>query len=179
MLNDSARVLLTEEQLQAKVREIAAKINEDYKDKNPMFIVILKGSFVFAADLYKYITLENSIDFMVVSSYGASAVSSGNVKIIKDVAQSIENKDVIIIEDIVDTGHTLSNLVKVLKERNPASIEICSCVDKPERREVPVDVKYKGFEIENEFIVGYGLDYDEKYRNLPFIGILKREVYEN
>ena len=178
MLNDIDRILLTEEQLQGKVKELAARINEDYKDKNPMFIVILKGSFVFAADLYKYITLENSIDFMVVSSYASSAVSSGNVKIIKDVAKSIENKDVIIIEDIVDTGHTLSNLVALLKERKPASIEICSCVDKPERRVVPVDVKYKGFEVENEFIVGYGLDYAEKYRNLPFIGILKREVYE-
>ncbi len=178
MLNDISRVLITEEELKEKVRELAERINQDYKDKNPMFIVILKGSFVFAADLYKYITLENSIDFMVVSSYASSAVSSGEVKIIKDVAQSIENKDVIIIEDIVDTGHTLNNLVKLLKERNPASVEICSCVDKPERRVVPVDVKYRGFEVENEFIVGYGLDYAEKYRNLPFIGILKKEVYE-
>lgn len=178
MLNDIKRILITEEQLKAKVVELTAKINEDYKDKDPLFIVILKGSFVFAADLFKHINLKSAIDFMVVSSYASGTESSGNVKIIKDVAQSIEGKDVIIIEDIVDTGYTLSNLVKVLKERNPASIEICSCVDKPERRVVPVDVKYKGFEVENEFIVGYGLDYAEKYRNLPFIGVLKEEVYE-
>ncbi len=178
MLNDIKRILITEEQLKAKVEELAAKINEDYKEKDPLFIVILKGSFVFAADLFKYIKLKSAIDFMVVSSYASGTESSGNVKILKDVAQSIEGKDVIIIEDIVDTGFTLSNLVKILKERKPASVEICSCVDKPERRVVSVDVKYKGFEVENEFIVGYGLDYAEKYRNLPFIGVLKEEVYE-
>lgn len=178
MLNDIKRILITEEQLKAKVKELSVKINEDYKEKDPLFIVILKGSFVFAADLFKYIKLKSAIDFMVVSSYASGTESSGNVKILKDVAQSIEGKDVIIIEDIVDTGFTLSNLVKILKERNPASVEICSCVDKPERRVVPVDVKYKGFEVENEFIVGYGLDYAEKYRNLPFIGVLKEEVYK-
>ena len=178
MLKDIKKVIISEEDLKAKVKELSAQLNKDYKDKNPLFIVILKGAFVFAADIFKYIEIPAAIDFMVVSSYAMSAESSGNVKIIKDVAQSIEGKDVIIIEDIVDTGYTLSNLVKVLKERNPASVEICSCVDKPERRVVPVDVKYKGFEVENEFIVGYGLDYAEKYRNLPFIGVLKQEVYE-
>lgn len=179
MLKDIKKILITEEQLKVKVEELAANINEDYKEKDPVFVVILKGSFVFAADLFKNIKLKAAIDFMVVSSYASGTESSGNVKIIKDLAQPIEGKDIIIIEDIVDTGYTLNNLVKILKERNPASIEICSCVDKPERRVVPVDVKYKGFEVENEFIVGYGLDYAEKYRNLPFIGVLKEEVYGN
>lgn len=178
MLNDIKKILVTEEELKLKVKELSARLNEDYKSKNPLFIVILKGAFVFAADIFKYIEIPAAIDFMVVSSYASGTESSGNIKIIKDVAQSIEGKDVVIIEDIVDTGYTLSNLVKLLKERNPASVEICSCVDKPERRVVPVDVKYKGFEVENEFIVGYGLDYAEKYRNLPFIGVLKEEVYE-
>ena len=177
MLEDIKKVLITEDQLKAKVAEISAKINRDYKDKKPFFIVILKGAMVFAADVFKNIDLYAEIDFMVVSSYGSGTESTGKVNIKKDVATSIEGKDVIIIEDIVDTGITLNCLVAELKKRNPASIEICACVNKPSRRVVDVDVKYIGFDVENEFIIGYGLDYNEKYRNLPFIGVLKEEKY--
>ncbi len=175
--NDVKRVLITEEQLDARISELADRINEDYKGKNLLFIVILRGAFVFASDLFKKIRNMCEVDFMAVSSYGKGTESSGQVKILKDLSNPIEGKDVIIIEDILDTGITLDNLIKMLKVRNPASIEICACLNKPARRKVDIEAKYIGFDVENEFIIGYGLDYDEKYRNLPYIGVLKEEVY--
>ena len=175
---DIKKVLITEKELEEKISELADRINEDYKNKNLLFIVILRGAFVFASDLYKKIKIFSEVDFMAVSSYGSGTESTGHIKILKDLSNPIEGKDVVIVEDILDTGITLDSLVKMLKVRNPASIEICACISKPSRRKVDVQAKYIGFEVENEFIVGYGLDYNEKYRNLPYIGALKEEVYE-
>lgn len=174
---DIKKVLITEERLKERIAELANTISKDYEGKDLLFIVILRGAFVFASDLFKRIKNFCEVDFMAVSSYGSGTQSTGEVKILKDLANSIEGKDVIIVEDILDTGITLSNLIKMLKVRNPASIEICTCLNKPERRKVDIYAKYIGFDVENEFIVGYGLDYDEKYRNLPYIGALKEEVY--
>ena len=174
---DIDRVLFTEEQLQARVAEIAAQIDRDYAGKQPLLVSVLRGSFVFMADLVRRITLPCTVDFMAVSSYGAGTTSSGQVKITKDLSESIEGKDVIVVEDILDSGNTLSYLLKLLEARHPASIRLCTLLDKPERRTKPVAVQYSGFTIPDEFVVGYGLDYDEKYRNLPYIGILKPRVY--
>ena len=174
---DIAHVLFTEEQLQARVAEIAAQIDRDYAGKQPLLVSVLRGSFVFMADLVRRITLPCTVDFMAVSSYGSGTTSSGQVKIVKDLSEQIEGKDVIVVEDILDSGNTLSYLLKLLEARHPASIRLCTLLDKPERRTKPVAVQYSGFTIPDEFVVGYGLDYDEKYRNLPYIGILKPEVY--
>lgn len=174
---DIAHVLFTEEQLQARVAEIAAQIDQDYAGKQPLLVSVLRGSFVFMADLVRRITLPCTVDFMAVSSYGSGTTSSGQVKIVKDLSEQIEGKDVIVVEDILDSGNTLSYLLKLLEARHPASIRLCTLLDKPERRTKPVAVQYSGFTIPDEFVVGYGLDYDEKYRNLPYIGILKPRVY--
>ena len=174
---DIAHVLFTEEQLQARVAEIAAQIDRDYAGKQPLLVSVLRGSFVFMADLVRRITLPCTGDFMAVSSYGSGTTSSGQVKIVKDLSEQIEGKDVIVVEDILDSGNTLSYLLKLLEARHPASIRLCTLLDKPERRTKPVAVQYSGFTIPDEFVVGYGLDYDEKYRNLPYIGILKPRVY--
>ena len=174
---DIAHVLFTEEQLQARVAEIAAQIDRDYAGKQPLLVSVLRGSFVFMADLVRRITLPCTMDFMAVSSYGSGTTSSGQVKIVKDLSEQIEGKDVIVVEDILDSGNTLSYLLKLLEARHPASIRLCTLLDKPERRTKPVAVQYSGFTIPDEFVVGYGLDYDEKYRNLPYIGILKPRVY--
>ena len=174
---DIDRVLFTEEQLQAQVAEIAAQIDRDYAGKQPLLVSVLRGSFVFMADLVRRITLPCTVDFMAVSSYGSGTTSSGQVKIVKDLSEQIEGKDVIVVEDILDSGNTLSYLLKLLEARHPASIRLCTLLDKPERRTKPVAVQYSGFTIPDEFVVGYGLDYDEKYRNLPYIGILKPRVY--
>ena len=174
---DIDRVLFTEEQLQARVAEIAAQIDRDYAGKQPLLVSVLRGSFVFMADLARRITLPCTVDFMAVSSYGSGTTSSGQVKIVKDLSEQIEGKDVIVVEDILDSGNTLSYLLKLLEARHPASIRLCTLLDKPERRTKPVAVQYSGFTIPDEFVVGYGLDYDEKYRNLPYIGILKPRVY--
>ena len=174
---DIDRVLFTEEQLQARVAEIAAQIDRDYAGKQPLLVSVLRGSFVFMADLVRRITLPCTVDFMAVSSYGSGTTSSGQVKIVKDLSEQIEGKDVIVVEDILDSGNTLSYLLKLLEARHPASIRLCTLLDKPERRTKPVAVQYSGFTIPDEFVVGYGLDYDEKYRNLPYIGILKPEIY--
>ena len=170
-------ILLTEEKIKSIVKELAERINTDYAGKELLVIVILKGSFVFAADLVREIEIPLELDFMVVSSYGSGSSSSGIVKIIKDLNESIKGKHVIIIEDILDSGITLSNLMEVLKVRQPETLEICTLLNKPERRKAQVDAKYIGCDIPDEFIVGYGLDYDEKYRNLPFVGVLRPEVY--
>ena len=174
---DIDRVLFTEEQLKARVAEIAAQIDRDYAGKQPLLVSVLRGSFVFMADLVRRITLPCTVDFMAVSSYGSGTTSSGQVKIVKDLSEQIEGKDVIVVEDILDSGNTLSYLLKLLEARHPASIRLCTLLDKPERRTKPVAVQYSGFTIPDEFVVGYGLDYDEKYRNLPYIGILKPRVY--
>ena len=178
MVNDVERVLLSEEQIAEKVKEIGAQITKDYEGEKLLIITILKGSVIFAADLLREIKIPVEIDFMCLSSYGSGSESSGVVKIVKDLNEPIEGKNVLIIEDILDSGNTLSHLVKLLGTRNPKSIKIATLLDKPDRRVAHVDVAYKGFSIPDEFVIGYGLDYAEKYRNLPYVGILKREVYE-
>ena len=179
MNDDIKNVLVSEEQLKAKVAELGAQISKDYKGKNLVLVSILKGSVVFMADLMRAISIPCNIDFMVVSSYGGSnTTTSGLVKIIKDLDGDLSGKDVLIVEDILDTGVTLSNLVPMLKMRNPSSVKICTILDKPSRRKADIAPDYEGFQVPDEFVVGYGLDYDEKYRNLPYVGVLKPEVYE-
>ena len=176
--DDILKVLYSEEELKAKVKEIGAQITKDYAGKSVVVVGILKGAFVFMADLLREIKLDDvDIDFMVVSSYGSSTVSSGRVKMIKDVLVNIEGKDVIIVEDILDTGRTLAYLKQYLGIRKAASIKICTLLDKPERRVTDVKPDYYGYSIPDAFVVGYGLDYGEKYRNLPYVGILKPSVY--
>ena len=177
MKNDIKEVLFTEEQLKQKVAELGAQITADYQGKNPLIVSVLKGSYVFMADLTRRIDVPCQVDFMVVSSYGAGTKTSGEVQIIKDLENSIDGRDLIIVEDILDSGVTLSYLMKVLTARGANSIRLCTLLSKPERRKVDVPVDYLGFEIPDEFVVGYGLDYAEKYRNLPYIGILKPSVY--
>ena len=175
--HDIDHVLFSEEQLKTRVAEIAAQIDKDYEGKEPLLISILRGSFVFMADLVRQIHVPCTVDFMAVSSYGSGTVSSGQVKIVKDLSEPIEGKDILVVEDILDSGNTLSYLLKLLEARHPASIRLCTLLDKPERRTKPVAVQYSGFSIPDEFVVGYGLDYNEKYRNLPYIGVLKPSVY--
>lgn len=171
-------VLVSEEQLQKKITEMGKAISKDYKGKNLMLIGVLKGAFMFMGDLTKNIDIPLTLDFMAVSSYGSSTESSGVVRILKDLDYSIEGKDIVIIEDIIDTGLTLSYLVKNLKSRGANSVKICTLLDKPERRLVDVDIQYKGFDIPDEFVVGYGIDFAESYRNLPYVCILKEEAYK-
>jgi hypoxanthine phosphoribosyltransferase len=177
MLNQVKKVLIDEETLQKRVKELGKQITEDYRDKDLFIICILKGGVLFTSDLMKEIDLPLAIDFMAVSSYGSSTKSSGVVRIQKDLDQEIEGKDVLIVEDIIDTGLTLHYLIENLLSRKPASLKICCCLDKPERRKTDIHVDYVGFNIPDEFVIGYGLDYAEKYRNLPFIGVLSEEVY--
>ena len=178
MIKDIKKVLLTEEQILNRVREIGKNISKDYKGKDLLIVGILKGSVLFASDLLKNIDIPCEIDFMAVSSYGSSTETSGVVRILKDLDHSIEGKDIIIVEDIIDSGITLDYLLKYLKARKANSIEIVTLLTKPARRKVDIEVKYCGFEVPDEFLVGYGLDYAEKYRNLPYVGILKEEVYK-
>ena len=172
------KVLFSKEQLAKRIKELAAQLDKDYAGKTPLMVAILKGSVMFFTDLIREMTLPLEIDFMSISSYGSGVKSSGEVKMIKDLDNKIEGKDVIIVEDIVDSGYTMKYLTHLLEARNPSSIKICALLDKPSRRETDVAVDYKGFEVSNEFVVGYGLDYAARYRNIPFIGILKRSVYE-
>ena len=166
-------VLISEEELFKKTKELGARISKDYAGKEITVICVLKGGVMFMVDLVKQIDVPLKMDFMVVSSYGDEFKSSGVVKIVKDLDEPITNRHVIIVEDIIDSGRTLNYLIKILKERNPASIEICTLLDKPEQRVAKVDVKYVGFEIENHFVLGYGLDYMQLYRNLPYIAVNK------
>ncbi len=175
---DVEEILFTEEQLAEICARIGAQINEDYKDKNLLLVSVLKGSLIFMADLMRELTIPCAIDFLAVSSYGSDTKSSGEVRILKDLDQSLEGKDILVVEDILDSGNTLSFLLKTLSARNPASIRLCTLLDKPDRRTAPVHADYVGAQIEDKFIIGYGLDYAEQYRNLPYIGVLKREVYE-
>ena len=171
-------VLLSEQQIADRVRELGEQLTRDYKDKqNLLLIGVLRGVAVFFGDIMRQVDLELDIDFLSVSSYGSSTRSSGVVRILKDLDESITGRHVVIIEDIIDSGLTLSYLVRLLQERRPASLEICTLLDKPSRRLIEVPVKYVGFTIPDQFVVGYGLDYDQKFRNLPFVGVLKPEVY--
>ena len=176
---DIERVLFTQEALRHRVAELAGEINRDYAGKEPVLISVLRGSFVFMADLVRAITLPCRVDFMAVSSYGSGTSSSGQVKITKDLSDSIEDRHVIVVEDILDSGNTLSYLFQLLQARHPASIRLCTLLDKPSRRTKPIRADYTGFSVDDLFVVGYGLDYAEKYRNLPYIGILKPCVYQN
>ncbi len=175
MMTDKINVLIPEEEVNAKIKELGARISEDYAGKEVHLICILKGGVFFACELAKRITIPVSLDFMQVSSYGNASKSSGIVRIKKDLDDSMEGKEVIIVEDIIDSGRTLHYLIPVLEQRNPASIRLCALLNKPDRREKEVQIDYLGFDIPDKFVVGYGLDYAQKYRNLPFIGVVETE----
>ena len=177
MKEDVLRVLLSEDEIREKVRELGGKITADYKNSNLMLVTVLKGAVVFLADLMRQIDVPAEIDFMVVSSYGSGVKSSGVVKIVKDLDVPLAGKDILIVEDILASGLTLSYIKELLESRGPRSIRIATLLDKPSRRKVDLQADYIGFSVPDEFVIGYGLDYDEKYRNLPYIGILKPEVY--
>ena len=179
MQQDVLRVLLSEEEIRAKCKEMGARISQEYKGKNLMLVTVLKGAVVFLADLMRAIEVPAEIDFMVVSSYGSGVKSSGVVKIVKDLDVPLAGKDLLIVEDILDSGLTLSYIKELLASRGPASIKIATLLDKPSRRKVDLVADYIGFSVPDEFVIGYGLDYDEKYRNLPYIGVLRPQVYEN
>ena len=178
MNRDIDHILVSEQQLRDKVAELGAAISRDYAGRDLLLVSILKGAVVFMADLMRAVTIPCGIDFMVVSSYGgANTTTTGLVKIIKDLDQDLTGKDVLIVEDILDTGVTLSHLVPMLQMRNPNSVKICAILSKPSRRQADIEPDYKGFDVHDEFVVGYGLDYEEKYRNLPYVGVLKPQVY--
>lgn len=177
MTNDIKAVLVTAQELEARVEELGKRISGDFKGKDPLFVGVLKGSFMFMADLMRHVDIPCSVDFMAVSSYGNKSFTTGAVKINKDLSEDIENRHILLVEDILDSGITLSYLVSYLEGRRPASISIATLLDKPARRQKPVEPNYVGFEIPDAFVVGYGLDYAEKYRNLPYIGVLKPEIY--
>jgi len=178
MYSDVAQVLITEEQIRAKVRELGALISADYAETSVTLVSVLKGSLPFMADLMRSIAIPVQIDLMEVSSYGgATTETSGLVRILKDLSSSISGRDVLIVEDIIDTGLTLNYLLRYLREKGPASLRICCLLDKPARRLTEIDIEYVGFTIPDRFVVGYGLDYGERYRNLPYVGVLRPSVY--
>lgn len=177
MLKDIEKILVSEEELDKKTTELAEAISKDFAGKELILIGILKGGVVFASDLIKKINIPMEIEFMAVSSYGKESETSGVVTLKKDVDTPLKGKNVIVVEDIVDSGFTMKYLKKVFLDRKAESVKICTLLSKPSRRKVEIDLDYVGFEVPDEFVVGYGLDYDEKYRNLPFVGVLKREVY--
>ena len=178
MDQDIDHILVSEEQLRQKVAELGAQISRDYEGRDLLMVSILKGGAVFMADLMRTVTIPCAIDFMVVSSYGgANTESTGLVKIVKDLDADLSGKDVLIVEDILDTGIALSNLLPMLRLRNPSSVKLCTILSKPSRRKADIEPDYLGFEVPDEFVVGYGLDFDEKYRNLPYVGVLKPEIY--
>lgn len=178
MQKDIERIFFSEEEIKNRVKELGAQLTVDYKDKDPVIIGVLKGSFVFMADITRSIDTYCDIDFMAVSSYGSGTTTTGAVKITKDLSHDIQGRNVIIIEDILDSGVTLSYLKGYLEVRKPASIKICALLDKPARRRADINADYVGFLCPDEFIVGYGLDYAERYRNLPYIGVLKSDIYK-
>ena len=178
LVNDVAEVLITEAQVRAKVAEMAGELSRDYADRDLTLVSVLKGSLPFMADLMRAMTIPVQIDLMEVSSYGGTSTeTSGLVRILKDLSSSVEGRDVVIVEDIIDTGLTLNYLQRYLRGKNPATLRICTLLDKPARRLAPIEIDYRGFTIPDRFVVGYGLDYGEFYRNLPYIGVLKPEVY--
>ncbi len=175
-MGDKIRVMYSEEEVDQRIRELGEEISKRYEGKTLHMICVLKGGVFFMCELAKRITVPVTMDFMSVSSYGSGTKSSGIVKIVKDLDQSIEGRDVLVVEDIIDSGRTLSHLMKILNERKPASLCLCTLLDKPERREVEdVNVDYTGFKVPDEFVVGYGLDYDQLYRNLPYVGVVENE----
>lgn len=177
MLAAIEHTLISAEQIATRVTELGRQISTDYYGQEPLLVGVLRGVAVFMGDLVRAVTIPMDLDFIAISSYGNSTRSSGVVRILKDLDESVTGRHVLVIEDIIDTGLTLSYLMRTLLERRPASLEICTLLDKPARRLVDVPVKYSGFTIEDKFVVGYGLDYAQKYRNLPFIGVLKPEIY--
>ncbi|NCB73388.1 MAG: hypoxanthine phosphoribosyltransferase [Clostridia bacterium] len=177
MTNDIMKVLLTKEMIEQRVIELGRELTQKFEGSEPLFIGVLKGSYVFMADLMRHVDLKCSMDFMAVSSYGSGTTSSGAVKINKDLNEDISGRHIIIVEDILDSGVTLNYLCGYLQNRKPASITLVTLLDKPSRRKSPIKADFVGFEVPDEFVVGYGLDYAEKYRNLPFVGVLKPEVY--
>lgn len=177
MRDDIQYVLAEQEEIEKICKELGQRISEDYQDKNIIIVSVLKGAFVFCADIFRHITIPCEIDFMSISSYG-SGTTPGAVRLIKDLGVDISGMDVLIVEDILDSGNSLAYTIELLKARKPKSIKICTLLDKPERRQAPITADYVGKVIPDEFVVGYGLDYDEKYRNLPFIGVLKPEIYK-
>lgn len=174
---DVEEILLSGEQVQARVAELGAQLSTDYEGRDPVLVSVLKGSIIFLADLVRAMPIPLSIDLMEVSSYGASTESSGQVRILKDLSTSIEGREVIVVEDIIDTGLTLNYLLRYLHDKGPASIRICCLLDKPARRLAEIEIDYRGFTIPDRFVIGYGLDYGERYRNLPYIGVLRPSVY--
>ena len=178
MHKDCERILFTEEQMKKRIKEVALEVNKKYEGRNPLVVGILKGSIIFYADFVRHLDASAELDFMAVSSYGSGTVSSGKLKIKKDLDRSVEGREIIIVEDIIDSGFTMANLKALLSERGAKSISIVTLLDKKERREYDIEPDYNCFEIGNEFVIGYGLDYDEKYRTLPYIAVLKSSVYE-
>lgn len=177
MNGDIEKILLTEEQISAKVKELGSILADEYRDKNPLVICVLRGAIIFMADLIRQMNVRCEMDFMAVSSYGSGTESTGMVRILKDLDTSVQNRHVLVVEDIMDSGLTLSRLVELLRHREAASVKVVTLLDKPERRKVDIKPDYSGFTVPDEFVVGYGLDYAEHYRNLPYIGVLKPEVY--
>ena len=175
--DDVEEILLSDSQIQARVVELGGELSRDYDGRDPVLVSVLKGSIVFLADLVRAMQISLSVDLMEVSSYGASTESSGQVRILKDLSQPIEGREVLVVEDIIDTGLTLNYLLRYLREKGPASLRICCLLDKPARRLAPIEIAYRGFTIPDRFVIGYGLDYDEHYRNLPYIGVLRPSVY--
>lgn len=177
MLNDIKKVLISEEKIKETVAKMGAQISKDYEGKNLLVISVLKGAAVFMSDIIRSITIPCQIDFMAASSYGAGTSTKGSVKILKDLDIDVTGYDILIVEDILDSGITLSNIIKLLESRKARSVKVCTLLTKPARRQVEIPVAYEGFVVPDEFVVGYGLDYAEKYRNLPFIGVLKEHIY--
>lgn len=171
-------ILITEEELQARIAELGAQISEEFRGKELHLVCILKGGVMFLTDLIRHVTVPNSIDFMAVSSYGFSRETTGQVRITLDLKNEIQGKHVLLVEDIVDSGYTISSVLELLRTRHPASLRVCALLDKPERREIDVPIHFKGFEIPNKFVFGYGLDMDEYYRNLPFIAVVNLDKYK-
>ncbi len=176
--DDVAEILITEEQIKTRTRELGQQISQDYGGLDLLLVCVLKGAITFLADLMRHITIPHAIDFMAISSYGASTESSGIVRILKDLDTSIEGRNVLIVEDIIDTGRTLHYITENLKTRRPKSLRICTLLNKPSRRQIDIALDYVGFEIPNKFVIGYGLDFAEIYRSLPYIGVLKEEKYD-
>ena len=177
--DDVGKILISEQQVQARVAELAQEISATYTDDDcPLLVCVLKGAFIFLADLVRQLEMRHEVDFMEISSYGKGTVSTGVVRILLDLAQNIEGRHVLIVEDIIDSGRTLDYIIRNLQTRGPASIRICTLLSKPARRELDIPLDYVGFEVPDEFVAGYGLDFAEEYRNLPFVGVLKEEIYQ-
>ncbi len=175
--DDIERVLITEEQIRSRIAELGEELTRDYADKNPIFLGVLRGVVIFYADMVRAVSIPCEFDFMAVSSYGSGTQSSGNINISKDMTIDVHGRHVVILEDILDTGRTLQAVCRLLEHRGVASLRICALLDKPARRTVDITADYTGFTVPNEFVVGYGLDYNDQYRNLPYVGVLKPEIY--